>query len=220
MKTNEDLQLDVENAIKWEPLMVAAEIGVTAKDGVITLTASVDSYLKKLTAENAAKKVSGVKVVVEKIEVKIGMQWQKDDNDIAEEILYAFKWNWEVPSEGLKVKVEKGWVTLHGELGRNYQRESAIQMVRNLTGVTGLSNNIRIKSEKDTIEKKDIEAALKRNWYFNDQDIEISVTGNNVKLTGRVSSYYAKDEAEQIAWNAPGVATVDNEIIIVNDYAD
>ena len=221
MKTNEDLQLDVENAIKWEPLMDAAEIGVTAKDGVITLTGVVDSYAKKLEAENAAKTVYGVNAVVEKVEVKFDTyRSKKEDNDIANEVLKAFKWNWQIPDAQLKVKVEKGWVTLEGTLEWNFQKEAASNAVRNLLGVTGVSNKIVIKAEKDEVEKKDIESALKRNWYFNDQDIEVSVSGNNVKIKGRVNSYYAKDEAEQIAWNAPGVSTVDNEIIIVNDYAD
>src|SRR5450631_2197501 len=112
MKTNEDLQKDVQDAIKWEPLLNAAEIGVTAKDGVVTLSGIVDSYSKKLEAESAAKSVIGVKALVEKIEIKFGSDWNKNDNEIATEVLNAFKFNWEVPNDKVKVSVEKGLVTL------------------------------------------------------------------------------------------------------------
>ena len=114
MKTNEILQKDVQDAIKWEPLLHAAEIGVIVKDGVVTLTGTVDSYAKKIEAEQAAKMVSGVKAVVEKIEIKYGNYGKKSDEDIANEIINAFKWNWSIPDEKIKVKVENGWVTLTG----------------------------------------------------------------------------------------------------------
>ena len=221
MKTNEELQQDVQNAIKWEPLLHAAEIGVMAKDGVVTLTGTVDSYSKKSEAESAAKNITGVKVVVEKIEVKFISSWSKtDDNDIAKEIINAFKWNWEVPNDKIKVKVEAGWVTLEGELHWNYQREAAQKAVKNLLGVTGVSNNITIKSETlDSIEKKDIEDALRRNWSIDDEDIDVDVSEHNVTLSGTVNSWYQKDEAGRIAWNAPGVWTVNNELEVDYQYA-
>lgn len=218
MKNNEELQKDVQNAIKWEPLLTAAQIGVTAKDGVITLTGTVDSYSKKLEAETAAKNVSGVKAVVEKIDIKYGSWGKKDDNEIADEILNAYKWNWEVPNDKVKVKVEDGWVTLEGELEWNYQREAAKKSVNTLDGVTGVTNNITIKSEThDQVEKRDIECALERNWSINDDEIKVNVSGNKVTLNGTVDSFYQKDEAERIAWNAPGVWSVDNELVIEYD---
>ena len=215
MKTNQDLQKDVQDAIKWEPLLNAAEIGVTAKDGVITLTGTVDSYAKKLEAEDAAKNVSGVKAVAEEIVIKYSGLGGKTDTDIANEVLNAWKWRWEVPEGKIKLKVEHGWVTLEGDLEWNYQRETAKHAIRNLSGVMGVSNNIKIKSEThDTIQKEDIECALSRNSSIDDLDIQVDVAGNNVTLTGTVNSFYAKDEAEQIAWNAPGVFSVDNDLVI------
>lgn len=220
MKTNEALQKDVLEAIKWEPLLNAAEIGVTAQDGVITLTGIVDSYNKKAEAEHAAKNVSGVKVVVEKIEIRFSDTWLKNDNDIAKEILNAFKWNLEVPSDKIKVKVEDGWVNLEGELAWNHQKVAASKAVRNLLGVKGVTNKITVKPEsKDEIEKKDIENALRRNWSINDRDIQVSVSGSRVMLTGTVSSLYQKDEAARIAWNAPGVYAVENQLVIEYDYS-
>jgi osmotically-inducible protein OsmY len=221
MKTNEELQRQVQDAIKWEPLLNAAEIGVTAKDGVITLSGVVNSYAKKSQAEMAAKNVAGVKAVVEKIELKFGTDWtKKDDNEIATEVLNAIKWNWDLPNDKLKVKVEKGWVTLEGELHWNFQRESAKDAVKNLIGVTGVSNNITIKAEsKDAIEKKYIEKALARNWSINSKDIHVSVSGTKVTLSGTVNSWYQKDEAGRIAWNTPGVWSVENELAIEYDYS-
>jgi len=123
MKSNADLQRDVQDAIKWEPLLSAAEIGVIAKEGVITLTGQVDSYWKKTEAEEAARSVAGVKAVVEKIEIKFANDsFKKDDNEIATEVLNAYQWNVEVPGDQVKVKVEKGWVTLEGELDWNFQK--------------------------------------------------------------------------------------------------
>jgi len=220
MKTNEELQKDVQNAIKWEPLLHAAEIGVSVKDGVVTLTGSVDSYAKKSEAEYATKNIAGVKVVVENIEVKFNSNWaKKDDNDIANEILNAYKWNWQVPNDKLKVKVEKGFVTLEGELSWNYQKTAAKDAVSKLLGVTGVSNNITIKSEsKDAVEKDNIVDALDRNWSLREQDIEVEVSNHKVTLTGTVDSWYQKDEAARIAWSAEGVWTVDNELEIEYEY--
>lgn len=221
MKNNQELQRDVQDAIKWEPLLNAAEIGVTVKDGVVTLTGTVDSYSKKNEAEDATKNVKGVKAVVEKIEVQFsGSHEKKNDNEIANEIVNAIKWNWQVPNDKVKVKVENGWITLEGELEYNYQKEAAKNAVRNLLGVIGVSNNITIKSTKEEkVEKEAIQSALRRNWSIDDNNIDVKVSGHNATLTGTVDSWYQKDEAERIAFNAPGVWSVDNELMVDFNYA-
>lgn len=221
MKTNEELQKDVQDAIKWEPLLRAAEIGVTVKDGVVTLSGTVDSYAKKSEAEDATKKVTGVKVVVEQIEIKTFSDlYNRDDNDLANEVLNAYRWNWEIPDDKLKVKVENGWITLDGEVQWNYQREAAARLIKKLIGIKGVSNNITIKSEThDEIEKMAIESALARNWSIKEQDIHVNVSNNKVILTGTVGSWYEKDEAERQAWKAPGVEIVDNDIVVEYDYS-
>ncbi|MEI6059138.1 MAG: BON domain-containing protein [Bacteroidota bacterium] len=217
MKTNEVLQKDVQDAIKWEPLLNAAEIGVTAKDGVITLTGVVDSLAKKYEAEDAARKVDGVKAVVEEIKIKFGSQGKTTDTEIATEVLNAFKWNWEVPAGKIKVKVEAGWVTLDGEIFWKYQKDAAKKTASNLLGVRGVTNNISIRSEiKEDIEKRAIVLALDRNSATNGEDITVTAEGHTIALTGFVHSWYQKDEAEKIAWNAPGVWIVDNELVL--DY--
>ena len=220
MKTDSQLQQDVIAELKWEPLLREAEIGVSAKDGVITLTGTVDGYAKKTEAEDAVKRVAGVNAVVEKIEVKYGVNWgKKDDNEIATEIVNAFKWHWEVPADKISARVEKGWVTLDGQVEWNFQSNAAKAAVANLLGVTGVSNNLKIKSlTDDAIEKEDIESALKRNWSVSGKDIRVAVSDHKATLTGTVDSWYQRDEAGRIAWNAPGVWNVSNDLRVA--YAD
>jgi osmotically-inducible protein OsmY len=142
---------------------------------------------------------------------------KKDDNEIANEVIAAFNSNWKIPSEKVKVKVEKGWVTLEGEVNWHYQKEAAKDAVKYLLGVTGVSNTITIKTEtQEKIEKKDIESGLRRNWSIDGKNIAVKVSGHEATLTGTVSSWYQKDEAGRIAWNAPGVWAVDNELVV--DY--
>lgn len=220
MKTNEELQKDVQDAIKFEPLLHAAEIGVTAKDGIVTLSGIVDGYFKKTEAENAAKNVSGVKAIVEKITIKYNSTFSKNDNEIAEEAVKALNDSWVVPNREVKVKIENGWVTLSGELSWNYQRQAATKAVNFLMGVTGVTNNIKIKSEvHDAVEQKDVEAALARHWSLNAKDIKVNASGTNITLTGNVTSLYQKEEAEHVAWNTPGVWSVDNQLEVEYDYS-
>jgi osmotically-inducible protein OsmY len=215
MKSNAELQQDVQDAIKWQPLLNAAEIGVTAKDGVVSLTGVVDSYVKKTEAEDAARNVAGVRALIEKIEVKFSGSYSKTNSDIATEVLNALRTRWDVPKDIIKVKVEAGWITLTGELGWNYQKEAAEDAIKNLAGVTGVTNDITIKSESmESVEKADIENALKRNWAFYDNRIQVQVADHIATLTGTVDSLYQKNEASSIAWNAPGVWTVDNELVV------
>jgi len=215
MKKNEELQKDVQDAIRWEPLLHAAEIGVTAKDGIITLTGSVDSYRKKLEAEEAAKNVSGVKGVAEEITVNLGSASSSNDTDIAADVVNTFKGDSEVPDDHLSVEVEQGWVTLSGKVKWNYQREAAEKAATNLAGVKGISNYIEIRSDHgDDIEKKDIEKAIKRNSSLKDCKIKVQVSGNHVNLHGHVSTFYQKDEAGRMAWNASGVTMVGNDLLV------
>ena len=215
MKSNAELQQDVQDAIKWQPLLNAAEIGVTAKDGVVSLTGVVDSYAKKTEAEDAAKNVAGVTALVEKIEVRYPGSFRKTNAEIATEVLTALEARWDVPNDKIKVKVEAGWITLTGEVGWNFQREAAQDAIESLMGVMGVTNNIAIKSEsKEAVEKAGIESALKRNWAFYDNDIQVKVSGHRATLTGTVDSLYEKDAAGNIAWNAPGVWSVDNELVV------
>lgn len=220
MKSNSQLQIDVQNAIKWEPLLHEAEIGVIVKEGIVTLTGTVDSYSKKMEAENAAKKVIGVKALIEEIEVKFPHSLIITNSEIANEVLAALKSNWAVPGGKVTVKVEDGWVTLEGELTWNFQKEAAKNAVHYLSGVKGVSNNIKIKAEShDGIEKEDVENAIGSSWSIKDNNIEVKVAGTTVTLSGTVDSWYQKEEAERIAWKTRGIWNVKNELVVDYYYA-
>ena len=218
MKTNEELEKKVIDALNWEPLLLGAEIGVLVIDGIVTLTGSVNSYVKKEEAEKAAKNVLGVKAVVEKIEVVLNDRTHKSDNEIAQEIINTFKWHWDIPSERVQVRVENGWVYLSGSLEWNYQKEAAKKAVRVLIGVKGIVNNIMIISlSKDRINKKDIEDAIERNRIIGNTAITVEVLDNAVTLKGNVESWFEKNEASRIAWKAPGVLEVKNNLQVALD---
>ena len=217
MKTNRELQIDVLEAIKWEPLLKQAEIGVDANDGVITLSGIVSSYIKKSQAVDTAKKITGVKAVVEKIEIEFNTNDEKSEAEIAVGVLNALKSNRDIPFDRLQIEVEDGHVTLDGKLEWNHQKQAAQQLAGTIDGIKVLTNHIEIESDSpDDIEKADIEQAIERNWAMNNQDIQVYVSGNVVTLTGVVHSFYQKEVAEKMAWNAPGVWAVNNELII--DY--
>ena len=148
MNTDEILQKNVQDALKWEPQLQAAEIGVIAKNGIVTLTGTVDNYYKKNEVENAIKKVSGVKAIVEKIQIKTSDSKDITDNIIAERILNVFKSDFSIPHEKIKLKVEKGWVTLEGNVNWKYQKEASKSAVTALMGVRGVTNNIKTRTER------------------------------------------------------------------------
>ena len=219
MKNNETLQKDVQDAIKWEPLLHAAEIGVIVNDGIVTLTGTVDSYAKKKEAEDAAKKIAGVKAVVNDIKVKLGKTAIKEDTEVAGDVLRALKENWLVPDSKIKVTVDDGWVTLEGTLNWDFQREAAKKAVRYLTGVRGVINKMKIQSEvEDDIEKHKVEDALRRNWAIESDKIQVRSEGTTITLSGIVTSLFQKEEAERIAYKTPGVWYVDNQLVVECDY--
>lgn len=215
MKTNEELQHDVQDAIKWEVLFHAAEVGVTVKDGIVTLSGTVDSYMKKMEAEDAAKKVLGVLAVVQKMEILLDHSSQTPDDEIALAAANLFKWTLQTPGCNIEIEVENGWISLGGQLAWNYQKEVAQNSVSNITGVKGVSNNIIVKSEShDQFEKEDIENALRHCLEINEQHILVHVNGNRVILSGTVVSLFQKEEASRQAWNTAGVSSVENNLSI------
>jgi osmotically-inducible protein OsmY len=215
MKTNAQLESEVAEAIKLGPLLKKVEIGVIAKDGIITLTGKVESFARKMAVETVVKGISGVKAIIEKIVVDSHGQQNKSDEEIAVEVLHALKWNIDVPDERIKVKIERGYVTLEGEVEWAIQRAAALKTLNHLNGLRGIINHIRIRSEKeDGFEKVQIEQAIANHSLFQDDRIRVKVNHHDVTLSGIVHSLLEKDIAEQVARKAPGVSQVKNELEI------
>ncbi len=215
MKTDTQLQHDVLAELEWEPSIDASQIGVAAKDGVVSLTGSVASYAEKMTAEQVSKRVYAVKAVANDIEVKIPGSSQRTDADIASAALSALKWDTTVPDDRIKVTVRNGWITLEGQVDWWYQKETADRVVRNLTGVKGLTSGITVKAHVRPGEvKTKIEAAFRRSAELDARRVSVEARDGKVILHGNVHSWTEKEQAEQAAWAAPGVSEVDNRLTV------
>lgn len=215
MKTDSELKCDVENELKWEPSVNEAHIGVAAKNCVITLTGHVATFAEKYAAEKAAKRVYGVKAVADEIDVKLLGLSKHTDEDIAQACITALKNNTSVPDEKIKVIITSGRVTLSGEVEWQYQREAAMNAVRFLPGVVSLSNQMTVKSRvspKDLLDK--IKTAFHRSADIDARRITIDALDGKVTLHGNVRSWAEKEEAQDVAWAAPGVMAVDNMITV------
>ncbi len=215
MKTDIQIQKDVMDELKWQPFLKSSEIGVAVKNGIVTLSGMVDSYSKKLSAERAAKKVSGVKAVAEDIQVGISPSYRKTDAEIAEAVFNTIKWHSAVPEDRVKIKVEDGIVTLEGEVEWDYQRVNARTAIQNVSGVRSVTNLISIKPKLNPFElERKISDAFRRNATIDAEKVSVGIIGNKVILTGKVRSITESEDAEDVAWAAPGVYQVENKLIV------
>jgi osmotically-inducible protein OsmY len=213
MRTDQDIRRDVERQLEWEPSIDAGEIGVSVKDGIVTLSGFVHAFLEKLDAERAAKRVAGVVGLANDVEVR--PRDQRTDGEIAHAAVEALKAHTSVPEGKVRPVVKHGVVTLEGEVEWQFQREAALAVVRGLRGVKYVNNQIALKptarpSPSDI--KIKIEDALKRSAQVDARKITVAMTDSTVVLRGAVRSYWEREEAETAAWAAPGVTRVDNRI--------
>jgi osmotically-inducible protein OsmY len=214
-RTDIEIQNDVLAELNWEPRVQRQDIGVSVKNGIVTLSGWVDSYTKKWAAEQAAHRVRGVKAVANDIEVRLPSSSERTDADIAAAVVRALEWDALLPADTIDVTVTKGFVTLEGAVEWQYQKDEAERVVRRLTGVKGVSNLITVKPRVTPWElKQKIEQALKRSAETDAQKITVDVDGNKVILKGTVRSWAERQDAERAAWSAPGVLSVDNRIAI------
>lgn len=210
------LKESVLSELGWEPKLDAAQIGVTAKDGVVTLMGHVAHYGQKQAAEAAARRVKGVAAVAEEIEVRLPFDMQRGDDDIAAAVVHRLSWHVSVPRDAIQVKVEKGWVTLTGQVDWYYQKSAVEEEISSLFGVVGVSNQITIRMRPDSGKiSDDIRHALHRSWLFDSKTIDVSATGGHIRLTGTVRSPHERRVAAATAWAAPGATVVENHLRIV-----
>ncbi|MGC1523254.1 MAG: BON domain-containing protein [Steroidobacteraceae bacterium] len=215
MKTDADIRSDVEAELKWDPSIDDKKIGVIVNNGVVTLTGEVDSFGGKWSAEDIAKRVSGVRAIANDVQVKIPLTGVRSDTDIAEAAANALRWNVSLAGSQIKPVVKDGWITLSGNVSWGYQRMSAENTVRNLIGVKGVTNDVIVASTvKVTDVKQKIEEAFKRHAVLDAKGIEVNVNSSTVVLKGHVHTWQEHDEAARAAWAAPGVANVENRLLI------
>ena len=216
MKTDSQLKADVLEELKWEPSVNATHIGVEVREGVVTLAGHVDNYAEKWHAERATQRVAGVRAMAVEMYVTLLGVSQRTDADIASAAVQVLGWMSNLPKDSVKVSVEAGWVTLSGTLEWEYQRRSATRAVRYLLGVTGVSDQIVLKSHavNQAAVKSDILAALHRRASTDAGKIAVTVNGAEVILTGTASSWSERELVKHSAWNTSGVHSVVDKIAV------
>jgi len=217
MRTDADIKRDVEYELIWDPDIDPSDIGVAVKDGAVTLSGFARSFRQRRKAEEDATRVHGVRGVANDVEVRLPLINKRPDPEIVREIIAELKAEVPYAAEDIKAIVRDGHVTLKGEVEWDYQRHRAADTVLRVSGVTGLTNEIEIKPKVEPEDlKRKIDDAFRRNAEVDAQHITVEAEGNKVVLRGTVRSWAEREEAERVAWLAPGVMQVDNRITI--DY--
>lgn len=215
MKTDAQLQRDVIDELRWEPSVTEKEIGVAVRDGVITLSGSVPTFAEKYAAEQAVERVSGVRAIADELEVRLPSLYRRGDTDIAHTVVNALTWDVSVPDERITSRVADGWVTIEGEVEWRFQKDAATHAVRNLAGVRGVSNMIRVAPRVSPYEVSEhIKDALRRNAELDASRIAVDASGGRVTLRGSVRSWSERTDVERAAWSAPGVTDVVDQMSI------
>ncbi|MDO8775814.1 MAG: BON domain-containing protein [Burkholderiaceae bacterium] len=213
MKTDAQLKRDVLAELEWDPSINATRVGVAVNDGVVLLTGHLDTFGEKQAVENAVQGVAGVKAIAVELDVKLEPHHQRSDAEIAAAIETAFKWHALVPEDRIQVKVEKGRVTLSGEVDWHYQRHNAELVVRPVTGVVGVSNNLTLRErEASEYVTKRIQDALTRHAEEAAKNIEVVVEAGTATLRGTVATLAERSAVQAAAWSAPGISRVVNEL--------
>jgi len=217
MKSDAQLKTDVTHELEWDPSINATHVGVAVQDGVVTLTGHLDTFAEKYAIERATQRVEGVHAVAVELDVKLAPSHKRSDSEVAMAAESMFKWHALIPADRIQVRVEKGWVSLSGEVDWEYQRAAAERAVRSLTGVVGVDNNVRLRvvALPGNISTR-IREALARHAEREARHIEVTLKGSTAVLEGRVDSWAERNAAQGAAWSAPGVTMVVNNLRVVN----
>lgn len=215
MKTDLELTRDVIAELNWSPSLRSEEIGVAAKEGVVTISGDVSSYARKIQAERLVEDVNGVKAVAVDLNVKLPTSFIHTDTEIAHAALAAIKWDVEVPDENIQLRIEDGRVILEGSVEWQYQRSAAERAVRYLVGVKSVTNLIGITPKVSAYDvSKKIKDAFKRSAEIDSNKISVESLDGKVILKGMVRSWAERRDAEKAAWSAPGVTQVDDRLAV------
>jgi osmotically-inducible protein OsmY len=215
MRSDSELRADVAAELNWDASIRNEDIAVAVKEGAVVLAGTVDSYAQWYAAERAAERVKGVRAIVNDLKVLVPSELERSDPDIAHAALNALKWDVEVPDHLITLKVTNGWITLQGEVERQFQRAAAERVVRSLTGVRGVSNSIGVRPAPTPADvKQHIRDMLKRQAEFDADNLIVELVDHRATLRGKVQSFAEKRDAERAAWQTPGVTEVKNELAI------
>jgi osmotically-inducible protein OsmY len=215
MKSDSEIERDVRDELKWDPGLDADDIAVSVKNGVVTLAGFTRSYADRLEAEAAAKRVAGVLAVANDIEVRLPAIDQRPDPDIARDAVAALKAELPISYDRIKIIVKDGWITLEGAVEWQYQKTTAENAVRKVKGVKGVTNVVTVKPKVAPSElQRKIMEAFKRNAEVDANRITVEANGSEVILKGTVRSWIEREEAERVAWSAPGVTKVEDRIVV------
>jgi osmotically-inducible protein OsmY len=217
-KTDLQLKNDIEEELRWDPKVNAAQIGVSVDKGAVSLLGSVDTYAEKWAAEDATKRVAGVRAVAQDLTVKILVDHKRSDSDIAASIQHALKWDVYVPKT-VTAKVHGGMVTLEGQVTWNFQRDAAERATRYLTGVVSVNNAVTLKPQVSPAQVKEkVAAALQRQATADAKSITVDALGGKVTLSGQASSWQSIEDAANAAWAAPGVTDVVDQVRVASTF--
>ncbi len=213
MKTDAQLKKDVSDELEWEPSVNAAHIGVSVERGVVTLSGHIETYAEKAAVERAVQRVQGVQAVAVELDVKLAPNHQRSDTELAQALQSALQSQALIPASRISLKVDRGWVTISGEVDWDYQRSNAERTIQQSMGVVGVSNRITLKPRTiPTDVSNRIKDALARHAEREAKGIEVSIAGSTATLRGNVHSWAERNAAQGAAWAAPGISLVVNEL--------
>jgi osmotically-inducible protein OsmY len=215
MVQDDKLKADVLEELAWDPKLDATNIQVAVGKGIVTLMGHVTSFTEKYAAEGATSRIRGVRGIVQKIEVRLSENKKHPDEEIAGRAIAMLRWDADVSADQVQVKVERGYVTLSGEVDWNYKKMEIERVIRQLPGVTGIRNAIAIRPGLEANDVRDrIRKALERDAAVEASSISVTTVGSTVVLTGKVHGYAERDAAKRAAWSAPGVTSVEDHITV------